>query len=762
MSINLGAAFVDIVPSTSNLAKELRGQVDQPLAQAGESAGQSFMSRFAGVVGSAISGTVRVISDTIIGGISAAATVAGGLFVSSLFSGWQRFTTIEDSTRALTILLGDATKAAELLDQVLGVVRGTPFNLDQFAAAAQRMVGMGIEAEKIPGYLTAIGEAASTQGKNADEFADRLSRIFGQVAAAGQIQLVDVWRISDTGVPALQILANEFGVTTDAMKDMISKGAVPAERALDALADGIVNGSDGVAGATVAFGGTMAGLRTTLSGAAGGFRAALARFGAGVIAPLAPALTAGFTALAAILDDLGPRIGDALTGLVNSPGFTRFTTWVSDIPNNLDGLTGAFTGLSDALGPLVGIFAGLAASNLAGPLRLLGLAIPGRAIMVAVGAFVGLLAVSPQLRDALVGLGEALLPIVEMIGGGLAAALEFVTPLIADGLTKVVEGLTGAIETLTPHVETLVGWLGNVGSGVKTAWEDDGLKGAFGVLGAQIDEAWDSTIYPALVGLGNRFAGWTSGLWSNHLQPGLSAAWDSFAEWLANDGAQKLLDQGLVQGDALVGWITAIGIPLATEKINEFVDFIADWLARPENIEKMTVVGAKLAVGIVIGLATIQQRLRIWALELLWALIQAVSSIAESVSNLFHRLGIAILTAVATGIRDAAPQIREALVDALKSAPSFIPGFGVAKKAWDFLPGFDDGGVVPGPVGQPRVAVVHGGETILPTHKASFQAPSSTGDGLTVSVDARGINDPYQVAEYTSRIIANQLDLGAA
>jgi len=45
---------------------------------------------------------------------------------------------------------------------------------------------------------------------------------------------------------------------------------------------------------------------------------------------------------------------------------------------------------------------------------------------------------------------------------------------------------------------------------------------------------------------------------------------------------------------------------------------------------------------------------------------------------------------------------------------------------------FDMGGVVPGPKGAARVAVVHGGETILPTHKNAM--PSSGPSSVTVNV----------------------------
>lgn len=234
----------------------------------------------------------------------ASGALLGGLY-KTLTGGWQRFTTIEDATAALTVSLGDATKAADLLDDVLGVVSGTPFNLDQFASAAQLMAGMGVAANKIPGYLEAIGEAAATQGGRAGEMAERLSTIFGEIQSRGNITTQHINRISQTGVNALVILANEYGVTTQEMQKMVTKGMVPAERAMDALSEGIINGSQGAAGETRALGGTMETLRDTLSGSAGGLNAALARFGASMIEAFSPGLVSAMNTVTDVLDELG-------------------------------------------------------------------------------------------------------------------------------------------------------------------------------------------------------------------------------------------------------------------------------------------------------------------------------------------------------------------------------------------------------------------------------------------------------------------------
>jgi len=72
------------------------------------------------------------------------------------------------------------------------------------------------------------------------------------------------------------------------------------------------------------------------------------------------------------------------------------------------------------------------------------------------------------------------------------------------------------------------------------------------------------------------------------------------------------------------------------------------------------------------------------------------------------------------------------------------------------LLGFDNGGVVPGPVGSPRVVLAHGGETILPTHKG----PVGAGNTYNITVhalDGRGAADAVLAA---LRMLGDQGALG--
>ena len=56
---------------------------------------------------------------------------------------------------------------------------------------------------------------------------------------------------------------------------------------------------------------------------------------------------------------------------------------------------------------------------------------------------------------------------------------------------------------------------------------------------------------------------------------------------------------------------------------------------------------------------------------------------------------------------------------------------------------FNTGGIVPGPIGSPGLAIVHGGETVLPTHKPGWGGGSGAGNTIRHEIDL--INVPATV-----------------
>jgi tape measure domain-containing protein len=333
---------------------------------------------------------------------------------AALLTGYKRLTSIQDATQSITVQLGSAKKAAELMNNVLAVAKGTPFSFDQFASATRTLVAMSVPAEKIPGYLRAFGEAAAASGQGAAGL-DMISQSMGKMAATGQVALDDVWSLSNAGVPALQILANGFGTTRDGMKNMISEGAVPAGKALDILTKGIMQGSDGAAGRTNKLAGTMKALGKTTSGSLSNAKAAVARFGATALQPVFDRLPGVLQAASAGLDRLGKIVGPALAGFLGS---AKVADFVDRLRTGVEGLAKS-QGLRTFLGTLGDLGRNLArlASTFLPPLLA-----DMRKLAVVVGGVVytairGLNAVIGPLSRH----GDVLVPILEGLVAGFVA-----------------------------------------------------------------------------------------------------------------------------------------------------------------------------------------------------------------------------------------------------------------------------------------------------------------------------------------------------
>lgn len=444
MSIDIGVNL-DAAAAQAELEGTLDSTEQKLVAgttRAGAAAGEGFSSTF----GRAMTTSLTAVSAAV-----------GGFIATSLFKGFQRFTTIQDSTASLTVQLGSAADAAQLLGDVLEVVRGTPFNLDQFANAAAQMVTFGIAAEKVPGFLTAIGEASASRGSQANELAQRLSVVFGQIQSLGRLTGEDLIQFSEAGVDALTILANSAGVTTEEMRKMISEGAVPAEQALDALSSGILNGTTGINGATVAFAGTMDKLRDTLSGSIGGFSAATARFGVSIIEPLTKSLTTGLNAMSDVLDTIGGRIKKALSGLGDSDIVKGIDAFFEGLPEKIGPAIDSLTKLGSVIAPLGAALAAGGLGQLTSILPAgLGNLIPTVLTNPLIAATAALIAFTPELRDEL-------LPIVGELGkeiGKLGVVLAPLAGKLIDSLVPLAENLIKAAGAMLPLVDAAVEFAG--------------------------------------------------------------------------------------------------------------------------------------------------------------------------------------------------------------------------------------------------------------------------------------------------------------
>lgn len=320
---DIGEATIRIVADSSAFQNTLSriGRADGIGRQFGERLGET---------------ASRWLRRGLVTGAAGIATVVG----ATLLKGFRRFTTIEDATASLTLQLQDAGKAAGLLQDVLEVVEGTPFALDQFVDAARNLVAASIPLEKVPGILEAVADAAAAAGGSAEDV-DNVVNAIGRLATGAELTLGPIRDLEELGVPALRILANQAGKSTQEMADDISGGVVDSRKAIDDLVEGLIKGTDGINGATVAFGGAAKNVGNTVSGAFANMRIAIDRAGAKILDVFAGAGEGG-NALVTILNDvrdtidiLGDQAVVASRRIVGSDGFAQVLEFFEKLPQRV-------------------------------------------------------------------------------------------------------------------------------------------------------------------------------------------------------------------------------------------------------------------------------------------------------------------------------------------------------------------------------------------------------------------------------------------
>jgi tape measure domain-containing protein len=112
-----------------------------------------------------------------------------------------------------------------------GFAAKTPFEFSQVSQAAQKFIAFGFSAEQVIPTLTAVGDAAAGVGLGAEGI-NRITLALGQMAAKSKVQAGEMMQLTETGIPAWKMLADQIGVSVPEAMDRVSKGTIDAATAL--------------------------------------------------------------------------------------------------------------------------------------------------------------------------------------------------------------------------------------------------------------------------------------------------------------------------------------------------------------------------------------------------------------------------------------------------------------------------------------------------------------------------------------------------
>ena len=193
------------------------------------------------------------------------------------------------------------------------------------------------------------------------------------------------------------------------------------------------------------------------------------------------------------------------------------------------------------------------------------------------------------------------------------------------------------------------------------------------------------------------------------------------------DAARYMVD---VIANTLEGGLPELREILKRHGYDTITDFTRALAAgKPKAVSAMFDIGVASGNGLGQGLNSTTGAVAAYADGMIREIIATASNAVWGA----YEVGVGFGASFAAGIRsqiEAAHNAAAAIVQAAYAGAGTVKQVAsvtksLTPKAPSWLQMFDTGGVVPGPIGEPQLAIVHGGETVLPTHKAGWNGSGS-------------------------------------
>ena len=141
--------------------------------------------------------------------------LAGGMALKSAAK-------MENLETSFVGILGSGEKASALVKDLFEFTAKTPFQLEGVAKSAKQLLAAGVSSEKMTENLQMLGDISAAANVPLSD----MSQIFAKIKNKGKAMTEEILQMSDRGIPVIDILSREFGVTKDAVFEMASKSQI--------------------------------------------------------------------------------------------------------------------------------------------------------------------------------------------------------------------------------------------------------------------------------------------------------------------------------------------------------------------------------------------------------------------------------------------------------------------------------------------------------------------------------------------------------
>lgn len=185
------------------------------------------------------------------------ATISG--LVGIVRTSIQAAVNVETLATQFEVLTGSAEDAQRVLGDISTLAAETPFQKSELADAGRMLMAFGTASGDVATELRRIGDIAALTGNSIGDIAE----IYGKARVQGRLFAEDINQLTGRGIPIIQELAKQFGVTDAEVKQLVADGEVGFANIQQAFID-MTSGAGKFAGGMEKLSQTTAGKWSTM------------------------------------------------------------------------------------------------------------------------------------------------------------------------------------------------------------------------------------------------------------------------------------------------------------------------------------------------------------------------------------------------------------------------------------------------------------------------------------------------------------------
>ncbi len=162
-----------------------------------------------------LGGRLTTFGGILSAGVTAPLAILGGTGVKSAMQ-------LEVFQKSLETLIGDAGDAKQVFEELYEFDTKTTFSWPSLTKATTLLAAFNVESQDLIPTLGRLGDISAAVNMNIDELAE----IYGKAKVQGRLFMEDINQLSGRGIPIIQELAKQFGVTEDQVRGLVSEGKV--------------------------------------------------------------------------------------------------------------------------------------------------------------------------------------------------------------------------------------------------------------------------------------------------------------------------------------------------------------------------------------------------------------------------------------------------------------------------------------------------------------------------------------------------------